>query len=62
MKIILLIISTNLVTNSLLSVLSFRRNEKQESNLQHVGDMVTKSISVFVYSKSCSTSKVCRIQ
>ena len=28
-------------------VLSFRRNQKQESNFQQVGDLVTRNISVF---------------
>ena len=28
-------------------VLSFRRNQKEESNFQQVGDLVTRNISVF---------------
>ena len=40
MKIIVTIVHTDLVTNSLL-------NEKQESGFQHVGGLVTRNISVF---------------
>ena len=48
MKITVTIIPTSLVRNSLLSLLlSFRRNQKQESNFQQVGGLVTRSISGF---------------
>ena len=57
MKIITTIISTDLVTN-----LSFLTNQKQEPGFQQVGGLVTKKISVFVYSELRSTSKPCQIQ
>ena len=45
MKIIVTTISTDLVTNSLLSsFFSFLINEKQESSFQQVGGLVTKYI------------------
>ena len=46
-KTIVTIIPTNLVTNSLLFLACPCRNQKQESNFQEVGDLVTRSISVF---------------
>ena len=58
MKITLTIIPTNLVTNSLLSLLSFCRNQKQESSFQQVGNEKGKTFLFFVYSESRSTSKV----
>ena len=45
-----------------ITVLFFLRNQKQELDFQQVGDLVTENVSVFVYSKSRSTSKVCQIQ
>ena len=43
--------------------LSFRSFQKQESNSQHLGGLVTRlNIWFSVYSKSRSTSMVCRIQ
>ena len=41
---------------------SFHRNQKQESNFQQVGGLVTRNSFAFFYSESRSTSKVCRIQ
>ena len=41
--------------------LSFRRNQKQESNFQQVGGLVTRNISIF-FLQICATSKVCRTQ
>ena len=42
MKIVETIIPKYLVRNSLLSLLSFLKNQKQELNFQQVGDMVTE--------------------
>ena len=53
MKIIVTVIPTDLVTNSPLSIF-FQRNEKQETNFQQVGGLVTRNI--FVYGESRSTS------
>ena len=58
MKITLTIIPTNLVTNSRLFLLSFCRNQKQESSFQQVGNEKGKTFLFFVYSESRSTSKV----
>ena len=43
----LTIIPTNLVTNSLLSFLSFHRNQKQELNFWQVGGLVMKNSFAF---------------
>ena len=63
MKIIVTIIPTDLVTNSLLSFfLSFLTNQKQESDFLQVGGLVTRTISVFclqlvaLYFKAMSNS------
>ena len=58
MKIIINLISTYLVTNSLIS-LFFLRNQKKELDFQQDGDLVFLFI---VYSESNSFSKACRIQ
>ena len=42
--------------------LSFLTNQKQESYFQQVGGLVTRNISIFVYSELRSTSKPCQIQ
>ena len=47
MKIIVTIIPTSLVTNSLLFLSLFFRRNKQESDFQQVGSLVTRNISVF---------------
>ena len=48
MKIIVTIIPTSLVTSSLSSLfLSIHRNEKQESNFQQVGGLVTSNSFTF---------------
>ena len=47
-KIIVIIMATNLVTNSLF-VCSFRRNQKQEPYFQLVGDLVSKNISKILW-------------
>ena len=48
MKIIVTIVPTNLVTKfGFISFLSFRRNQKQESNFQEVGGLVTRNISFY---------------
>ena len=48
MKIIVTIIPTDLITNSLLSAICpFLTKEKQESGFQQVGGMVMRNISVF---------------
>ena len=47
MKIIVTTIPTDLVTNSLLSSLSFLTNQKQRSDFQQVGGLVMRNISVF---------------
>ena len=48
MKIIVTIIATYLVINSiLLAFLSFLRNQKQESNFQKVGWLVTRNVYAF---------------
>ena len=46
---IVTVIPTNLVTNSLLSLVFpfVERNQKQESNFEQVGDLVTGNIFVF---------------
>ena len=51
MKIIVTIIPANLITNLLLSI---ARNQKQESNFQEVGDLVTRNKGVALYFKSIS--------
>ena len=51
MKIIVTIIPANLVTNLLLSIV---RNQKQESNFQEVGDLVTRNKGVALYFKGIS--------
>ena len=43
-----------------ISFLSFHKNQKQESNFQQVGGLVTSNILLFVDSESRYTSKVCR--
>ena len=61
MKIIVTIIPTDLVTNSLLSTFfSFLTNQNQEPGFQQVDGLVTRNISV--HSESHSTLKSCRIQ
>ena len=47
MKIIVIVIPANLVTNLVIPFLSFRRNQKQESNFHQVGDLVMRDISAF---------------
>ena len=48
MRMIVTIIPTNLITNSLLSLfLSFHRNQKEESNLQQVDGLVTRNSFAF---------------
>ena len=48
MKIIVTVIPTNLVINSLLSfVLSYVTNQRQESGFPYVGGLVTRNISGF---------------
>ena len=48
MKVIATIITTNLVTNSLLSLFRpFIKKQKQESNFQEVDGMVTKNSFAF---------------
>ena len=42
--------------------LSFLTNQKQKLGFQQVGDLVTRNISVFLYSESHSSSKLCWIQ
>ena len=59
MKIIVTIILTDLVTNSLLS--SFC-HFLQQVDFEQVDGLVTRNIPVFVYTESGSTSKPCRIQ
>ena len=49
MKIIVTIISTDIVTNRFILFLSFLRNQKQESDFQQVGGLVTRNISVFCF-------------
>ena len=43
-------------------ILSFLTSKNQESDSQQICGLVTRNISVFVYSESRSTSKPCRIQ
>ena len=43
-------------------LLYFHRNQKQESNFQQVGGLVTRNSFAFFYRESHSTSKVCRIE
>ena len=50
MKIIGAIIPTYLV-------MSFHRNQKQETCFQEIGGLVTRNVPVFIYSESCSTSR-----
>ena len=46
MKIIVIIIPINFITNLLLiPFFSFRKNQKQESNFQQFGGLVTRNIS-----------------
>ena len=60
MKIVVTIIPTLLVTNSLLFLFcSFVETKKQQSTFQQVGCLVSRNISFFVYGESRSTSKVC---
>ena len=48
MKIIINLIPTNLVTNSLISLFcSFLETKNKNLNFQQVGDLVTRNISVF---------------
>ena len=57
------IIPTDLVTNSLLfSLCPFLQTKNKNQVFSKVGGLVTRNISVFVYSKSRSTSKPCQIQ
>ena len=63
MKIIVTVIPTDIVSNSLLYYyFFFLANQKQESGFQQVGGLVTRNIFGFVYSDSRSPSKPCRIQ
>ena len=63
MKIIVTLIPINLVTNWLLShFLSFVRSKNKDKFFKKFGRnflsrLVTKNISVFIYSESCSTSR-----
>ena len=62
MEIIVTIIATDLVTNSILAFfLSFGTNQKQESGFQQFSGLVTRNTS-FIYSKSRSISMPCQIQ
>ena len=63
MKIIVIMIPKNLVTNqTIISFLSSHRNQKQESHFQQVGGLVTKkTLLLFACNELRSTSKLCRI-
>ena len=55
MKIYVTIIPTDLVRNFLLPfLLFFLTNQKQESNFQQAGGLITRSIPVFLFIGSCA--------
>ena len=59
MKIIVTITPTDLVTNWLLSFLSFLTNQKEESGFQEVGGLVTRNICfLFLPSRALLQSHV----
>ena len=63
MKIIVTIIPTNLVTNSLLSLfLSFIESKSRNQIFSKLVVWQREIVLLFIYSKLCSTLKTCRIR
>ena len=63
MKIIVTIIPTNLVTNSLLSLfLSFIESKSRNQIFSKLVLWQREIVLLFIYSKLCSTLKTCRIR